>query len=357
MATQRFRHIGCGCCGGVSRRAVLSGFGVLAAAAAVPVLAQAPARTLIDTHHHYYPPAYLSTFVEWENVRKLPHLPAHMNWSRDKAVEEMDRNGIRTSLLSIASTPGVWFDGGAADVGRIVRACADFGGEMVRDFPGRFGLFAPLSMVDTDATLKEIEYALDTLKADGIGLQSSYGPKWLGDATFKPVLDELNRRKAVVYVHPVAGACCSNLAVGANPAALEVPFDTTRTITSLLLSGSLVRTRDVRWLFSHAGGALPTLAGRIDAFYANSPRRPEFAPDGIENELRRLYYDTANAVFPPAMASLLALVPASQITFGTDYPYFQLDQSKALRQMKLPEADLRAIESGNAIGLIPRLKA
>lgn len=347
-------HTGCGCCG-VSRRGLLAGLGAAAVTSALPTAAWVqPAWPVIDTHHHFYPPTYLSAMVEFEKARRMPHFPAHMSWTREKAVEEMDRNGIRTAMLSIASTPGVWLDLPPAEAGRIARASAEYGAEMVRDFPGRFGLFAPLSMLDIDATLKEIEYALDTLKADGVGLQSSYGPKWLGDPSFRPVLDELNRRKAVVYVHPVAGACCTQLPVGVNPATLEVPFDTTRTIANLLVSGSLVRTRDVRWLFSHAGGALP---GRIDAFYANNPRRSEFAPEGIEAELARLHFDTANAAFPAAMTALMTLVPASQITFGSDYPYFRLDQMNSLKQMKLSEPDLAAIASGNATRLVPRLKA
>ena len=160
----------------------------------------------------------------------------------------------------------------------------------------------------------------------------------------------------MVYVHPVAGACCTNLSVGVNAATLEVPFDTTRTIASLLLSGTLARTRDIRWLFSHAGGTMPMMAGRINSFYANNPKRPEFAPDGIEEELRKLYYDTANAAFGPNMAALMKFVPASQITYGTDYPYFRLDQINTLRQAGIADADLQAIESGNAMKLIPRLR-
>src|ERR1700753_949152 len=113
--------------------------------------------------------------------------------------EDMDRNAIRTGILSIASPPGVWFDVAPAVAGRLARACNEYAAEMMRDHPGRFGLFATLSMLDADATLKEIEFAFDTLKADGIGLQSSYGDKWLGNAAYTPVLEELNRRKAVVY--------------------------------------------------------------------------------------------------------------------------------------------------------------
>jgi predicted TIM-barrel fold metal-dependent hydrolase len=239
----------------------------------------------------------------------------------------------------------------------MARTCNDFAAEMARDYPGRFGLFATLSMLDIDATLKEIEYVLDTLKADGVGLQTNYGDKWLGDPLYRPVFDELNRRKAVVYVHPLVAACCANLSVGAHPSVIEVPHDTTRTVTSLLVSGGFMRWRDIKWLFSHAGGTIPMLAGRIDAFYARRPNRPEFAPDGIFAELRRLHYDTANATSAPAMAALTKLVPSSQITFGSDYPYFSLDQWKNLRALALSEADLAAIESGNAMRLVPRLHA
>jgi 6-methylsalicylate decarboxylase len=225
----------------------------------------------------------------------------------------------------------------------------------MRDYPGRFGLFATLSMLNIDATLKELEYALDTLKADGVGLQTNYGDKWLGDPVYRPVFDELNRRKAIVYVHPLAAACCANLSVGAVPAVLEVPHDTTRTVTSLLLSGGFARWRDIKWLFSHAGGTVPMLAGRIDAFYGKRPNRAEFAPDGIVAEFRRLHYDTANATSAPAMAALTKLVPTSQITFGSDYPYFPLNQWESLRTLGLSETDLAAIESGNAARLVPRL--
>jgi predicted TIM-barrel fold metal-dependent hydrolase len=135
---------------------------------------------------------------------------------------------------------------------------------------------------------------------------------------------------------------------------IEVPHDTTRTVTSLLLSGSFARYRDIKWLFSHAGGTIPMMAGRIDAFYGRSPKLKEFAPDGIFAELARQHYDTANATSVPAMAALLKLVPVSQITYGTDYPYFPLDQINNLRKLDLAPADLEAISSGNASRLCPK---
>ena len=353
------RSFTCGCC--ASRRQFLAGAASLGAAALLPgnaASAQSAPSKLIDTHHHFYPPAYQKTQIDWEDQHKVPHFGVQSAWTPQNDIEAMDKDGITTSMLSLASTPGVWFDAGPQAAHDMARLCCDFAADMVRDHPGRYGLFAPLSMLDVDVTLKEIEYVFDTLKADGVNLQTNYGDKWLGDAVYKPVLEELNRRKAVVYVHPLVASCCGNLNVGTFPAVIEVPHDTTRTVVSLLLSGTFARLRDINWLFSHAGGTIPFLAGRLEAFYDQRARGPNgFAPDGVEAELRRLYYDTANATHPASMAALLALVPVSQITYGTDYPYFSLNQIEKLRQQNLAPADLEAIASGNASRLVPRLNA
>jgi predicted TIM-barrel fold metal-dependent hydrolase len=334
-----------------------------AAAAAANLLPAAEVRgqntksRVIDTHYHFYPPAYQKAWLDWEDGRKIPHFANQLRWMPERAVEQLDKNGIATAVLSVASTPGVWFGLDVKGAEKMARLCNDYGAEMVRDHKGRFGLFATLSMLDVDATLNEIEYAFGTLKADGIGLQSNYGDKWLGDPFFRPVFDELNRRGAVVYVHPLVADCCGQLSVGAQPAVIEVPHDTTRTVTSLLLSGTLARLRDIKWLFSHAGGTIPMLAGRIDAFYQRAATAGGFAPNGVMAELRRLHYDTANATSAPSMAALTKLVPATQITFGSDYPYFPLSQIETLRNMDFRSEDLRAIECGNAARLIPRLNS
>jgi len=210
----------CSCC--VSRRIFLASAAAVGATALLPgedASAQAAPAKLIDTHHHFYPPVYMKAWLDWEDQRKIPHFGVQLSWTRDKDFEEMDKNGITTSILSLASTPGVWFDTDAKAAHDMARQCCDFAAEMVQSKPGRYGLFAPLSMVDADATLKEIEYAFDTLKVDGVGIMTSYGDKWLGDAAYKPVLEELNRRKAVVYVHPLVASCCGRLSVGAFPAA------------------------------------------------------------------------------------------------------------------------------------------
>ena len=359
----------CGCDGdrrGFLRR--LGGLGAMAAmgagAAALPGCAApaAPApggampKTAVDTHHHYYPPEYQKAWLDYEDKRSIPHFASQVNWSVRLA--DMDAAGVRTSILSIASTPGVWFDWSVPEVARVVRQCNDFAAGMVRDHPGRFGQFATLSMVDVDSTLKEIAYAFDVLKVDGVGLQTNYGDRWPGDAAYRPIFDELNRRKAVVYFHPLVASCCSRLAVGTFPAVIEAPHDTTRAVVSLLLSGTFARNRDTRFLFSHAGGTVPMLAGRIDFFHGQAKNVDQFAPDGILAELRRLHYDTANATQAASMAALQTLVPASQILYGSDYPYVTMNAQRAsLRTLGLADTTLAAIARGNAERLLPLQRA
>ena len=141
-----------------------------------------PAKTVIDTHSHFFPPSYLQTQKEWEAKRNIPRQPGVYEWTPARLIELMDKDGIRTSVMSLASTPGLWFDAGAEAADKIVPRLPRLPAKMRQDHPGRFGIFAPLSMMNVDATLKEIEYAFDTIKADGINLQTNYGDKWLGDA-------------------------------------------------------------------------------------------------------------------------------------------------------------------------------
>jgi predicted TIM-barrel fold metal-dependent hydrolase len=352
-------HLACGC---GSRRAFLRGAAAFAAAAvlpAAPAMAQTPAAPVvkphrIDIHHHFFPPFLQKAWREG-NVRTAT--PAR-NWTLKHTLEQMDQGGVATALLSIPT--GLNLKGiSAEDNRRMTRECNDYAVQAAKDHPGRFGLFGFLPMPDIDASLKEIEYALDTLKADGIGLQTSYHDKWLGDPAFKPVLDELNRRKAVVFVHPHGPDCCSRLMSYVPASFTEYPQDTNRTVTSLLLSGAFAKTRDIRWIFCHGGAAVPLLAGRIAALSKFQIKNlKELAPEGIDFELKRLYYETANAAYAPNLAALLKYVPLSQVMFGTDYPYVKVTENAAdLTGAGLPSAELKAIEAENALRLLPRLKA
>jgi 6-methylsalicylate decarboxylase len=305
-------------------------------------------RQRIDVHHHLCPPAYADAVG-----RIQPVFPALLDWTPARSIEDMDRGGVATAIVSM-TTPGLWF-GDAEAARRLSRICNEYAAGLVRDHPGRFGFFAALPLPDIDGSLAEIEYALDTLNADGVCLFTSYGGKYLGDARYLPVLEELNRRRAVTYTHPVAIACCVNLVPEVSEATIEYGVDTTRTIASLVFSGAARRFRDLRFIFSHAGGTMPFLIGR---FRQNARTRPspENFPDGIDAELARFFYDTAQSCNPATMAALRHIVDAGQILFGTDFPWGRsATHAGDLAACGFSANELKSIDFENAVRLIARL--
>ena len=336
----------------IDRRTVLAaamGFALIPRNHAAQNAATRGATGRIDMHHHFAPPAWIA------DVTGRPLLqPANTRWTAQQSLDDMDRGGVAAAILSITN-PGLWF-GDPDQSRRLARACNDYGAALVRDHPRRFGLFAAMPLPDVEATLKEIAYAYDTLKTDGVALFTSYGDRWLGNPAFKPVMEELNRRKAVVTVHPTAADCCRNLtyAPGVAPGTLEYGTDTTRALMGVAFSGDARRFPDIRFIWSHAGGTVPFLAGRIENAGGGAK---EALPNGFAAEAKRFYYDVAGAANRGALASLLQLVPASQIVFGTDFPPggSSAAVAKALADTGLFSAsDLRAIDRGNAVALLPR---
>jgi predicted TIM-barrel fold metal-dependent hydrolase len=333
--------------------ASLSSLGLAAAAGTDlwAMFAQAPrtaAAGRIDVHHHFAPPAWIA------EVKGRPLLQAaNTRWTSAQSIEDMDRGGVAAAMVSVTN-PGLWF-GDKDATRRVARACNEFGAKLVQDHPRRFGLFAAMPLPDVDATLAEIAFAYDTLKADGVGLFTSYGDTWLGNPAYRPVMEELNRRKAVVHVHPTAANCCRNLDYGVAPGTMEYGTDTTRAIIGVTFSGDAARFPDIRFIWSHAGGSAPFLAGRIDGGSRNAKDR---MPNGFIAEARKFYYDLAGAANAGAVASLKTLVSATQILFGTDFPPggTSLDLAKSVADLGMfTESELRAINRENALKLLPRL--
>jgi predicted TIM-barrel fold metal-dependent hydrolase len=304
----------------------------------------------IDVHHHHTPPPYVAALT----ARNISG-PVR-EWTPAKSIDDMDRGGVATAVTSI-TTPALRFLGDP-EARKVARACNDYTAKLVSDSRGRFGMFATMPMPHLDATLLEIAYALDTLKADGIGFLTSYGDKWLGDPAFAPVMDELNRRRAVLYTHPTTANCCANLLPDVPESIIEWGTDTSRTIASIVFSGTAARCPDLRIIFSHGGGTMPFLAERYTRLPLINKALAARVPNGVEYELKRFYYDTAQASHPMALASLTRLVPISQIVFGTDFPYrTAADHVTGLAAYGFGASDLRAIERDNAVTLMPRLKA
>jgi len=296
---------------------------------------------LIDVHHHALPDF-------WKKAVSLA-----TPWSPEISLAAMDKNGVTTSILSLTA-PGVSV--GDAQQGRsLARQSNDYMAQLAKDHPGRFGLFAAIPLADTEGSLKEIAYAFDVLKADGIGLLTNYNDKWPGEPAFAPVFEELNRRKAVVYFHPAGATCCTNLMPNIRPQIAEYPHDSTRAVLSLLFSGAFAKYLDIRFIFSHGGGTIPYLSGRIAQMTSQQKDLPQVAPQGVEYELKRLYYEIADATAAPSMAALMALAPLGQIMFGSDFPFVPVEAT-ADGLLKLPAAKVTAIGRENAVKLLPKWK-
>ena len=326
------------------RRHLLLGAGA-AALFGVPG-AQAAGYRRIDVHHHVVAPAYLDAV----KAAKLDN-PPMSTWSPGKSLNDMDLAGISTAMLS-PMPPQVGFLP-VADAARVARESNEWARKMADDHPGRFGLFAMLPLPHVDHSLKEIAYAFDTLKADGVGIMTSYGDKWLGYPEFAPVFRELNRRKAVVYTHPTGANCCVNLVKGVPDLVTEWGADTTRTIASLIFSGASMKYKDTSFIFSHGGGVLTAVAERFRIQMVQPPYKKDMTREMVDHELKRFYYDTAQVANDVAIEALAKLVGMSQIVFGTDFPYRTgAEHVAGLKKHRFSEKDLARIDSGNILRVL-----
>ena len=336
----------------LSRRGFLAGLGALGAGACLPgctTTAEVPAKPhRIDVHHHFVAPTYSAALKAQGQ--------GHIGWSVQKSLEDMDKSGIATSLLSLIQ-PAMAI-GNVASNRRLSREANEYAAKVVRDHPGRFGSYAAIPYTDTEGCLKEIEFALDTLKAEGFCLMTSYSGKYLGDPVFFPVLEELNRRNAIVYVHPLSPQCCGAILPDLPVATIEYAVDSTRTMASLVFGGAAAKYPNIRWIFSHSGGTTPFLLSRfIRQEQDMKGEAVKRMPNGVMHEYKKFYYETAQGNHAGALDALLRMIPLSQVLYGTDFPYRDgAEVNTGLAAYRFSAAELMTIDRDNALRLMPRLK-
>jgi predicted TIM-barrel fold metal-dependent hydrolase len=357
----KHRIAGCICCDAqsttaISRRSFFAGGAAIAGAAALGGLdfissARAQAKPhRIDVHHHISPPAWVDALKKAGKSN-----PIIEGWNIEKSLADMDKAGVATAMVS-PTTPQVGFLG-SEEAARVARESNEYAKKLMADHPGRFGVFATLPLPHVDESLKEIAYAFDVLKADGIGMMTSYGDKWLGYPVFAPVWEELNRRKATVYTHPTTANCCVNLVDGVPETVVEFGADTTRSIASLIFSGTSQRYKDINFIFSHGGGMLTASAERFQIQMVNTPpTKGKFTRESVDKELQRFYYDTAQISNAVTIDALVKLVPVSQVVFGSDYPYRTGEEHVKGLAAHFGAADLKGIERDNALRILARLR-
>ena len=305
----------------------------------------------IDTHHHVLPDFF------WRETNA--HAPvgglAPLQWSKDATLSFMDDAGIDVAVMSV-STPGV-HTGDSAKASALARRCNEFAAELVRGKPDRFAGFACLPLPDVDASLEELSHAIDVLRLDGFVLFTNSNGVYLGDAVLEPVFEELERRRALVFVHPNPSPDAAAHSLGLPDNLLDFPTDTNRAVAQMHYTNRFARTPNVKYIFSHAGGSIPYLAARfaiIDAmdFIAGAEQRGTAA-----DMFRRMYWDTALAASDPVLRMLREVVGVDHVLFGTDFPYLRRDlaadsRQRILQTPELSDAERRRILGDNASRLL-----
>jgi predicted TIM-barrel fold metal-dependent hydrolase len=301
----------------------------------------------IDTHHHIVPPAY----ADWLQSKGVTAGGAAIpKWSVESDLALMDSIGVETAILSV-STPGVNL-GDDAEARIKAREVNEFAADVVRKHPTRFGFFATLTLPDVEGSIAEAGYAFDKLKADGIVLYPAVGGTYLGDPSLEPLMEELNRRRAVIFLHP--SALSGPEIPGIPPFAADFLLDTVRAAINYARRGCLERYPNLKLILSHGGGFVPYAAERIAHICS-----ADGSNQGGIDRLRRFYFDTALASSPYSLPCLLAFADPTHITFGCDWPYARAERAShfthLLDDFPLNESQRHAITRGNAEKIFPRL--
>jgi predicted TIM-barrel fold metal-dependent hydrolase len=312
-----------------------------------------PSPRRIDVHFHHIPPFYSDAVYE---AGRGPAIGKYPDWTPELALELMDSHGIEVALTSLAQ-PGVGF-GTQASAQTLARRCNDYAAELVARWPRRFGAFATVPLWSIESALAEIAYCLDELAFDGVSLFASYDEKFLGDPHFDPLLELLNERDAVVFVHPGLHPSSKGLALPWPAFMMEYLFDTTRAVVNLIFSDAIERFPRIKFILPHAGGLVPYFAWRLSVSPMIDKRLPQLSREQVYAGLAHFWYDNALSPGVETFGSLDHVARPERIVFGTDYPFANprviAEAVKTHESGFLPDARRAAIDRGNALALFPK---
>jgi predicted TIM-barrel fold metal-dependent hydrolase len=314
-------------------------------------MASSPRR--IDIHFHLIPPFYRDSVYA---AGAGPAIGRYPEWSPERALAQMDAAGIDVALTSLAQ-PGVQF-GDPAKAAALARRCNEYASELSARWPKRFGALAVVPMGDVAEAVAEIDYALGQLEHQGVCLFASYGERFLGDAHFDPVLDALNARDAVVFIHPALHPSSRKLALPWPGFMMEYVFDTTRAAVNLVFTGAIERFPRIRFVLAHAGGLMPYFAWRLSVSPMIDARLEQITPAQVYARLKRFWYDNALSPTAETMTCLAGVASPDHIVFGSDWPFANArvtaEAVKTYEGAPMSQAQRDAIDRGNALSLFPQ---
>ena len=308
----------------------------------------------IDVHFHVIPRFYADMVYA---AGSGPAIGRYPDWSTELALEVMDRFGIATALTSLAQ-PGVQFCA-PREAKALARRCNDYAADLNARFPKRFGAFGTVSMWDVRDAVEEVAYALDTLKFGGVSLFASYDGKFLGDPAFDPVMEALNERDGVVFLHPGTHPTNKLIQLPWPAFMMEYLFDTTRAVVNLVFGGALERYPRIRFILPHAGGLVPYFSWRLSVSPMIDKRLTQMSPEQVMGLLRRFWYDNALSPGEQTWGCLENVAAPEQIVFGTDWPFANVNvTAEAMKTYEaldaVSPAQRQAIDRGNALRLFPQ---
>ncbi|KAF7563740.1 hypothetical protein G7046_g423 [Stylonectria norvegica] len=323
----------------------------------------------IDTHSHFVPPFWREESIKYGYGKPdgMPGIPA---WTEEAHLEMMRKANITKSILSITSPGTHLVLGNDALARNTTRRCNEFAADLKRRNPDKFGFWAALPLPDIQGSLAEIDYALNTLKADGVGILTNAHGVYLGDAILNPIFEALDKRNATIFIHPSSPCLRHGQTIEpAAPLAAQYPnpmfeffFDTARVVINLFVSGTIDRSPNVTIILSHAGGAIPPLVSRFTQFATSILGLPvDISPASVKKAFQtQFYFDLAGFVFPDQIHGLLPYVNASRILYGSDYPYTPEAGTLGLAEVmnqELPHvfrhpSDQKAIYKANAEAIL-----
>ena len=312
-----------------------------------------PSPRRIDIHFHLIPPFYQDAAYA---AGAGPAIGRYPEWSPERALAQMDATGIEVALTSLAQ-PGVQF-GDPAKAPALARRCNEYASELSARWPARFGALAVVPMWEVSDAVAEIEYALGTLRHQGVCLFASYGERFLGDACFDPVLAALDARAAVVFIHPALHPSSRKLALPWPGFMMEYVFDTTRAAVNLVFTGAVERFPRIRFVLAHAGGLMPYFAWRLSISPMIDARLEQLSPADIHARLGRFWYDNALSPTAETLACVERIAPADHLVFGSDWPFANArviaEAVKTHEAVAMSQDRREAIDRGNALLLFPQ---
>ena len=315
-----------------------------------------PRAALIDVHAHFVTDGYLAR-ARAAGIEQPDGMGQWPSWNVETHLRLMDTWGVQTSVLSISS-PGVHF-GTDGEARSLARETNEYGAGIARAHPRRFGHFASLPLPDVDGALEAAGYALEELESDGLAIETNADGMYPGNERLEPLWSDLNRRKAIVFVHPTSPRCWQAVSLGRPRPMLEFPFDSTRAVSDLVLSGVLSRYPDIRWIFTHSGGALPVLADRIELFRTTFLDANVAGPTAPE-QIARLWFDMAGTPFPNDVPAFIEIFGSQRLLYGSDYCFTPAQgvtaQLRAIDDANPPgDGSWRELTTNNARRLLPGL--